>query len=111
MVKKNKMALEAGDLEMIPEDLTIEDCYESVHNWHRKNWKTAIREQSETDQKSLMEYLSYFDSLKPVMSANKEDMKRLFNEIISGLMQWSYHKKDKYNIKLGAYAEFALQKY
>jgi len=33
-----------------------------------------------------------------------------YMEIITGLLEWSYHKEDEFGIKMGAYAHFAINK-
>ena len=31
-------------------------------------------------------------------------------EVITGLLEWSYHREDEFGIKMGAYAHFAINK-
>ncbi|RZN37194.1 MAG: hypothetical protein EFT35_06790 [Methanophagales archaeon ANME-1-THS] len=55
-------------------------------------------------------YLDLVDALPSPKKATQEDMDFVFGEVISMLMEWSYHEADEYGIKIAAYAHFALDK-
>ena len=103
------MGLLTGDLEKVPPHLTLRDLYETIHDWHRKNLRT-IHEVVTSEQNNLA-YLELVRHLPTPSKATEDDIALVCREVIVGLMEWAYHKKDKYNIKTAAYAHFALKRF
>ena len=104
------MGLDRGDLEKIPEEITVRECYERIYDWHKKYGKGKVKEKYGRDDAYRRTYLRLVNVLPPVDSVSQEDMDFVFGEVISMLMEWSYHEEDEYGIKIAAYAHFALNK-
>jgi len=104
------MGLNVGDLEKVPKGMSVNECYERIFNWHKKHGKRRVKEKYGRDDAYNRAYLDLVDALPSPSEATREDMDFVFGEIISMLMEWSYHEEDKYGIKIAAYAHFALNK-
>ncbi len=104
------MGLNQGDLEKVPQGMNVKDCYERIYNWHKKHGKRRVREKYGRDDAYSRAYLDLIDALPPPNRAAQEDMDFVFGEVISMLMEWSYHEEDEHGIKIAAYAHFALNK-
>ena len=104
------MALNPGDLEKVPKEMSVKECYERIYNWHKKYGETRVREKYEHDDAYSQAYLDLLNTLTLPDKATQNDMDFVFGEVISMLMEWSYHEEDEYGIKIAAYAHFALNK-
>jgi len=104
------MGLNPGDLEKIPKEMSAKECYERIYNWHKKHGKRRVKEKYGREDAYSRAYLNLVDALPSPNEATEEDMDFIFGEVISMLMEWSYHEEDEYGIKIGAYAHFALNK-
>jgi len=109
------MGLNEGDLEKIPDNFRIEECYERIYKWHMSYGLERISERDgirRLDEEYILAYRNLRLALAqfPPGIASQEDMDFIFREVIMGLMEWSYHKEDELGIKMGAYAHFALNK-
>ena len=104
------MGLNPGDLEKVPKGMSVKECYERIHNWHKKYGKGRVKEKYGRDDAYSRAYLDLVDALPSANKATQEDMDFIFGEVISMLMEWSYHEEDGYVIKIAAYAHFALNK-
>ena len=103
------MGLLKGDLEKVPSHLTLRDLYERIYDWHRKNLQTV--NEAVKDEQSNLAYLELVRHLPAPSKATEDDIALVCREVIVGLMEWAYHKKDKYDIKTAAYAHFALKRF
>ena len=104
------MALNPGDLEKVPQGMSVRDCYERIYNWHKKYGETRLRERYGRDDDYSKAYLDLLNRLTLPDKTTQNDMDFVFGEVISMLMEWSYHEEDGYGIKIAAYAHFALNK-
>lgn len=104
------MGLNPGDLEKIPKEMSVKECYERIYNWHKKYGKRRVNEKYGQHDAYSKAYLDLVDALPPPNEATQEDINFVFGEVISMLMEWSYHEEDEYGIKIAAYAHFALNK-
>lgn len=104
------MGLNPGDLEEVPKGMSVKECYERIYNWHKKYGKRRVKEKYGRDDAYSRAYLDLVDALPSANKAPQEDMDFVFGEVISMLMEWSYHEEDEYGIKIAAYAHFALNK-
>jgi hypothetical protein len=104
------MALNPGDLEKVPKGMSVKECYERIYNWHKKYGKTRVKERYGRDDAYSEAYLDLLNILTSLDKATQNDMDFVFGEVISMLMEWSYHEEDEYGIKIAAYAHFALNK-
>ncbi len=104
------MGLSQKDLEKVPKEMSVKECYERIYDWHKRYGKTRIKEKYERDNAYSRAYLDLIDALPSPNEASKEDMAFVFGEVISMLMEWAYHEEDEYGIKMAAYAHFALNK-
>ncbi len=104
------MGLNPGDLEKVPKEMSVKECYERVYNWHKKYGRTRVKEKYGCDDAYSRAYLDLMDALPLPNKVTQEDMDFVFGEVISMLMEWSYHEEDEYGIKIAAYAHFSLNK-
>jgi hypothetical protein len=109
------MGLKEGDLEKVPDNFSIKECYEGIYKWHMSYGLERILKRNEIrrfDEKDILAYRKLMLALAqfPPDKASQEDMDFIFGEVIMGLMEWSYHEEDEFGIKMGAYAHFALNK-
>lgn len=99
------MAINPSELKNIPNGTTPQTCYKRILEWHRKNGLQLIQEKLKQHDQYKADYQTYIASLE----INKFDP-RLFKEQIMGLLEWAYHERDPYGIKLGAYAHYASER-
>jgi len=104
------MGLNPGDLEKVPKEMSIKECYGRVYSWHKKYGKTKVEEKYGDNDVNSRAYLDLINMLPSPNEVTQEDMDFVFGEVISKLMEWSYHEEDAYGIKIAAYAHFALNK-
>jgi hypothetical protein len=109
------MGLNEGDLEKVPENFSIKECYERIYKWHMSLGLERISERDgirRLDEEYILAYRNLIRALAqfPPDIASQEDTDFIFREVIMGLMEWSYHKEDEFGIKMGAYAHFAINK-
>lgn len=104
------MGLNPGDLEKVPKEMSVKECYERIYNWHKKYGKRKVKKRYERDNAYDKAYLGLVDVLPSANKASEEDMNFVFDNVISMLMEWSYHEEDEYGIKIAAYAHFAANK-
>ena len=104
------MGLNPGDLRKVPKGMSVKECYERIYNWHKKHGKRRVKEKLGREDEYVRAYLDLVDALPSPNKATQEDMDFVFGEVISNLMEWSYHEEDEYGIKIAAYAHFALNK-
>jgi len=106
------MGLLLGDLEKVPQNFSAKDCYTGIYEWHKKYGKQRLlqvkREVLEDSYRKA--YLALLESLPVPNEVSESCMDFIFNEVICMLMEWSYHERDEYGIKMGAYAHFAVSK-
>lgn len=104
------MGLNPVDLEKVPKGMSVKECYERIYDWQKKYGKRRVNEKYSRKDAYSKAYLYLVDKLPLPNKAVQEDMDFIFGEVISGLMECSYHEKDKHGIKIAAYAHFALNK-
>jgi len=104
------MGLSTEDLVKVPKGMSVRECYERIYNWHKKYGESRLKEKYRRDNAYSRAYLRLLDFLPLPNKASDEDMDFIFGEVISNLMEWSYHEEDDYGIKIAAYAHFALNK-
>ena len=107
------MGLLPGDLEKVPQNFSIRDCYKRIYEWHKKYGKQRlIVKQGKRGIKDAYSrgYLALLEKLHHPDEISESCMDFVFNEVICMLMEWSYHQQDEYGIKMGAYAHFAINK-
>jgi len=110
------MGLYKGDLEKVPENLSVRDCYERIYRWHMKYGLDEVlkpdsigRRVNAEDLLAYRDLWGYFHGFNPGV-ASQQDMDLIFMEVITGLLEWSYHREDEFGIKMAAYAQFAINK-
>ncbi len=102
------MALEPGDTEKVPPDLTARDCYERIWSWHRTKGDAEASQQGlASDHLAL--YRSILVELPTETDATLEDRAFLFKEVLNGSFEWSYQIEDDHGIKIAAYAFRGLE--
>jgi len=110
------MGLYKGDLEKVPENFSVRDCYERIYRWHMKYGLDEILKPDSIGRRVNAEDLLAYRNLRLALAmfspdtASQEDMDFIFREVLKGLMEWSYHREDEFGIKMGAYAHFAINK-
>jgi len=104
------MGLYKGDLEKVPENFSIKDCYERIYRWHMSDGLDRILKGRKVDRDYFASYAMLRFRLPPPGSVSQEDMDFIFREVLMGLMEWSYHEEDEFGIKMAAYAEFAINR-
>jgi hypothetical protein len=98
-----------GDLEKVPENFEPKDCYEKIYDWYKKSGKKILKDIQEP-RKYERTSLKLIKKLPTPGIVTEPDMDFIFREVISGLFEWGYHKKDNAGIKMAAYAHHALKK-
>ncbi|MBP7795955.1 MAG: hypothetical protein KA059_04175 [Elusimicrobiales bacterium] len=104
------MGLYQQDIEKVPKGMSVKQCYERIYDWHKKYGKKRVKEKYGRDDAYSRAYLDLVTAIPPASKATQEDMDFVFGEVISMLMEWSYHEEDENRIKIAAYAHFALNK-
>jgi len=103
------MALNEGDQEKVPPELTATDCYERIWLWHRANGaEKATKRQLSSN--NMRQYLALLPELPTDSDAEPEDIDFLFREVLNGTFEWSYHEEDSRGIKMAAYAFHGVEK-
>ena len=102
------MALLAGDLEKVPPELTMRECYQRIYEWHKRYGVTQIRTRYARDDAYSRIYAELVKCLPVPPVASDTDMAFVFGEVIYMLMEWAYHEEDDKGIKMAAYAHFAV---
>ena len=92
------MGLYKGDLEKVPENFSVRDCYERIYRWHMKYGLDRALKPDEIGRRiSVEDFLAYRNLRKALAmfspdTASQEDMDLIFREVLMGLMEWSYHR-------------------
>lgn len=97
------MGLLKGDIEKVPKDLSLKEYYARIYDWHKSR-----RDIKKNDNPSTKRYHELVESLPNPEKASPEDIVFVCKEVITGLMEWAYHKMDEYEIKTAAYAHYIL---
>lgn len=103
------MALGAGDMEKVPSNLSMHEIYDRIYRWHKKNSQTV--NETAIDPNYRKRYLQLVDVLPISKQATKDDIYLVCLEVITGLMEWAYHKEDNHGVKTAAYAHFVTVKF
>lgn len=102
------MGLSQYDLEKVPKDLTVKDCYKRIYQWHKMYGEEKIQHKNVAiDYKNA--YLAFLTRIPDPANVSREDMNLVFDEVITMLLEWSYHEPDEYGIKIAAYAHRAIE--
>jgi len=110
------MGLYKGDLEKVPENFSIKDCYERIYRWHMSDGLDRVLKRDKMGRKIDVEDFLACRNLRLALAifspdiASQKDMDFIFREVIGGLMEWSYHEEYEFGIKMAAYAQFAINK-
>lgn len=104
------MGLISGDLERVPKGTSVRECYERIYRWHKKYGRKRMKEKYQREDIYSKAYFELLDALPLPDKVQISDMDFAFGEVIFGLMEWSYHEEDEYEIKMAAYAHFAVEK-
>lgn len=104
------MGLSSDHLSLVPQSMDIKDCYERIYTWHKKNGRKKIIEKENLESSYSKKYLALLDKLPLPKSITREDMDYIFSQVIWGDLEWAYHEKDSFGIKLAAYAHYAINK-
>ena len=105
------MALNPGDLEKVPQTLSMRQCYERIHGWHRSDGVARLEQRYGGNDAYAQSYRDLLSRLPAPAQATEADMAFVFNEVITNRMEWAYHQEDERGIKTAAYAHFALQRW
>jgi len=100
-----------GDLEKVPENFSMKECYSRIYNWHQKHGRQRLTSKYGREDKYSKKYLELVNALPGPDRATVEDMAFVFGEVIYMLMEWAYHEEDELGIKTAAYAYFALKNF
>ena len=103
------MELVLGDLEKVPSDMTVQECYERIYNWFKKYFEIRIK-YKDLPNEHVIASSDLIIALPSPAEATIDDMNFVFGEIKSNLLEWPFHEEDDYGIKIAAYAEFAIGK-
>ena len=99
-----------GDLEKVPQNFSIRDCYERIYKWHKKYGRQRLVVKRGVKDTYSKGYLALLDKLPNPDEASEPCMHFVFGEVIHMLMEWSYHEQDEHGIKMAAYAHVAINK-
>ena len=103
------MSKDPENLAKIPQYTTIEECYRRIYDWHKANGKTKIQ-QTNSKEDYRQDYLKLLDSMSEPDKVSKKEMYEIFEQVVSGLMEWSYHEEDDHKKEMAAYAYFGRDK-
>lgn len=101
------MGLEPGDIEKVPKELSVNDCYKRIYEWQKKYGKGIMKKKYGEEK---IHYSDLLDALPSPNKATNGDMNYVFSIVIAGVMEWSFHRKDEHEIKMAAYAQCAIRK-
>lgn len=104
------MGLDSEDLKKVPKGISVKECYKRIFDWHKKYGKIRAAKKQLGDEVYVRAYLALVDELPSPSKATQGDMDFVFGQVISMLVEWSYHEQDEHGIKIAAYAHFALDK-
>jgi hypothetical protein len=107
----DRVGLLPGDLEKVPENFGMKECYSRIYSWHKEHGRQRLRSKYKREDKYSEKYLKLVNALPSPDRATVEDMAFVFGEVIYMLMEWAYHEEDEFGIKTAAYAHFALNKF
>lgn len=105
------MGLLPGDLERVPNDLSMRHCYERIYTWHHRRGLERFKERYGEEDSYAQSYRALLNQLPEASSASRADMACVFNEVITNRLEWAYHEQDEQGIKTAAYAHFAVDKW
>jgi hypothetical protein len=105
------MGLEPSDLAKVPAGVGRRELYGKVVSWHRDYGSVAIRVEygGEPDGRYPEGYLKLLSRLPADLVADEADIDYVFLQVLSGLMEWSYHQTDPAGVKMAAYATAGVQ--
>jgi len=92
---------------IITSGLTAAECYRRIYDWHKSNGKSQIAEKYPSSSSMggyVSSYLTLLKSLPSPENVTSEDMCVVFNEVLTGLMEWSYREKDFDGVAMHEYA-------
>ena len=104
-----RMGLLPGDLEKVPQNLSIRDCYKRIYEWHKKYGRQRLVVKREIKDAYSKAYLALLEKLPHPDEVSESCMNFIFGEV-NMLMEWSYHEQDEHGIKMAAYAHFAISR-
>lgn len=85
--------------------LTPERCaYQRIYDWHKQNSDMIYQIRKEKDRYSE-DYLRLVDLLPEPSQTTEEDILFIAHQVLTMLMEWAYHQKDKYGKELHEYAK------
>ncbi len=97
------------DLKKVPKSLNVKECYAKIYDWHKTYGQVEVNGGRKKNDTYVRAYLDFLEKIPPPEVASQEDMDLVFYEVISMLMEWSYHEIDDGGIKLAAYAYYAIE--
>ena len=107
------VGLSRDDLEKVPKRLSLKEYYARIFNWHKKNECDIFVKMSNRrrDDPYIRCYLDLIGVLPQPKSATPKDIAFVCREVIAGLMEWAYHRKDDSGVKTAAYAHYVLDRF
>ena len=93
------MGLSQFELNKVPRDITVKDCYKGIYTWHKMYGAQKIQYKNvRTEYKNA--YLKFLNRIPEPDNALQEDMNLVFDEVITMLLEWSYHETVIMELKL-----------
>lgn len=93
--------------EMTPQLKTNKKSYEHIYKWYSKNL-TEVYGIFPQDDKYLINSVSLIKSLPKPNAATENDILAIAKEVLTGLLEWAYHKKDESGTSLHSYARIIV---
>jgi hypothetical protein len=87
-----------------PIGISLEDGYSRIREWYQSNIQTAIARGDDYGTRSA----NLIRALPAADATSDLEKRAIFQEVISGLLEWAYHESDG-AFKMYAYAKAAVE--
>jgi hypothetical protein len=88
----------------LPQGITMSDGYTKIREWYKKNVDTISSREGDYAQRSAR----LIRALPSADAVSELEIRAIFQEVISGLLEWAYHEYDGH-FKMASYASGAIE--
>lgn len=79
-----------GSDDRIPSDISMADAYSKIRQWYQSNVQQAIELGNDYGRRSA----ALINALPATSATTDLEKRAIFQEVISNLLEWGYHKSD-----------------
>ena len=104
------MGLSRDEMRKVPKGMRLAEYYQRIYDWHKMNAQRIFDKLSgrPRDDPYIQCYFELVRAMPHPNHATLGDIAFICHEVIAGLMEWAYHERDEYGVKIAAYAHYIL---